>query len=96
MVNGIDAGPRSPAVSWGRNRPAAETAAGGAGAAVLPAPAAPSTLAHASAALAARPPVDQPRVEQLRAAIAAGHYVIDPGAIADAMIAHELGSPSAG
>jgi flagellar biosynthesis anti-sigma factor FlgM len=43
------------------------------------------------AELAKAPPVDGARVAALREAIAQGRYVIDPGAIADAMLRLEGG-----
>lgn len=67
-------------------------------------PAQPATVAGAGGAatdpaigglvrdLAGRPPVDHARVAELKMRIAAGAYPIDPGRIADAMIASELPS----
>lgn len=54
-----------------------------------------SALAQAAKDLAASPPVDTARVEQLRAAIASGDYRPDPMAIAEKMIALESVPPKA-
>jgi negative regulator of flagellin synthesis FlgM len=48
-----------------------------------------SSLAQVAKDLAASPPVDTARVEQLRAAIANGDYHPDPAKIAEKMIALE-------
>jgi negative regulator of flagellin synthesis FlgM len=45
------------------------------------------------AQLASAPPVNQARVNELKAAISGGRYQIDPQAIADAMIRLERGKP---
>ena len=50
-----------------------------------------SGTAVAAAALAVAPPVDTARVDALQAAIADGSYRADPAAIADRMIALDLG-----
>jgi negative regulator of flagellin synthesis FlgM len=48
-----------------------------------------SSLAQVAKNLAASPPVDTARVEQLRAAIISGDYRADPARIAEKMIALE-------
>lgn len=40
--------------------------------------------------VASGPPVDSDKVAQIRAAIAAGRYPVDPGKIAEAMVALDL------
>jgi negative regulator of flagellin synthesis FlgM len=52
-----------------------------------------SALAQAVKDMAASPPVDAARVEQLKSAIASGEYRPDPMAIAARMMALEAGSP---
>lgn len=54
-----------------------------------------SSLAQVAKDLAASPPVDAARVEQLRAAIISGDYRADPAAIATQMIALESVPPKA-
>ena len=52
-----------------------------------------SALAQAAKDMAAAPPVDSTRVEELKSAIASGDYCPDPMAIAARMMALESGSP---
>lgn len=52
-----------------------------------PEPASLSATARASRGLAGTPPVDSARVASVRAALAADAYAIDPGRIAERMIA---------
>ena len=49
-----------------------------------------SPIARSPRELAAAPPVDAAKIEALRSQIAAGTYVVDPGKIADRMIALDL------
>jgi len=80
---------RSAAVEPGTAR-AAPAAAAARPATRAAAPFAPSAAAHAARDMAAAPPVDTARVASLKAQIAAGTYTVDPGRIADAMIALDL------
>lgn len=88
MIDPVGGGPRTP---W----TTASSAAGPSGAAaprpapraLPPEPAALSATARATRGLAGAPPVDAGHVAAVRAALAAGAYVVDPGRIADRMIA---------
>ena len=55
-----------------------------------PEPLSLSPTAHAARDMAALPPIDAGKVAALKSQIAAGSYTIDPGRIADAMIALDL------
>ncbi len=87
MIKGVGLGPTS------RIEPVRSKAAEQGGAA--PADVSPKPRASAETALsqmlADGPPVDGDRVAELRAKIAEGRYVVDPRAIADRMIALDLG-----
>ena len=54
-------------------------------------PLALSDTARAAKALAASPPVDSAKVATVKAALASGSYALDPNAVADRMIALDLG-----
>lgn len=86
MIDSVGGAPRQ---FW-----TAATAAGKAGAAAKPLPrtlppepATLSTVARAGLGPAGAAPVDSARVATLRGALAAGAYPVDPGRIADRMIA---------
>ena len=49
-----------------------------------------SPTEHAARDLAAAPPVDTAKIAAIRAQLADGSYTVDPGRIADAMIALDL------
>jgi len=80
---------RSAAVEPGTAR-AAPAAAAARPATRAAAPFAPSAAAHAARDMVAAPPVDTARVASLKGQIAAGTYTVDPGRIADSMIALDL------
>lgn len=90
MIKGVGLGPSS------RIEPVRTRAAEQGGAAPTGVSAKPGAHESAGTALsqmlADGPPVDSDRVAELRARIAEGSYAVDPGAIAEKMIALDLGS----
>ena len=73
----------SPNIKAARIRPLPQVEA-------LPPRVALSPIARAPRELAAAPPVDAAKVAALRSQIVAGTYTVDPGKIADRMIALDL------
>lgn len=59
-------------------------------AAAQPAVAAETSLRETAKAMAAKPPVDAERVQQIKRALAEGRYPIVPAKIADRLIAAQL------
>ena len=87
MIKGVGPGPAS-RIDPVRTRAAEQGGTTPAGVAPKPRASAETAL---SQMLADGPPVDSDRVAELRAKIADGSYTVDPRAIADKMIALDLG-----
>jgi negative regulator of flagellin synthesis FlgM len=95
MIDGINGGGgsiRSPFASRSGGPTAAEAKEPARPVARL-APTARGQAGGLVAELASAPPVNRARVDELRAAISAGSYRIDPQAIAAAMLKLERGKP---